>query len=463
MSVFCVSLTVNEAAADRPGYFDDYLLMEDESETFIRKIVYLLKEVFKYDREVVVYISGSQSPNAAASQNGDIIVNAGLIFQCDDVSELIAVLAHEVGHVVGGHVTMFMSQQSDFLRAGLVTILIGAATSFAVGNPAPLVAAMAGGQGVAVSMALGKLRQKENIADTRAAEAVRKLGWWPVFSGFVSIHKKLAAHVAISNEYFSTHPCSEDRIAKYNEFARSVKDKKMTPEVAVLLEDLQKWFVRIKLKLKALILPVEDLLELYKAPKNANERCALAIALYRANKFKDAINEIDKTISSSEGGVDAAYCTEIKAMSQINLRRCDEAADTCWHVLQYDRAPNVHRDLAIIFADAVVEGKITRHIKNAIKILKKVRATHESISAIMMLGQLHTLAGNNDEASLCAAETAALIGDAEAAVHHAKKVSGNGSTSARSKAGDIVKTLDESQSSLKPRSADNYVREGVVD
>ena len=177
---------------------EDYIIMDDETETFLCEIVNSIKRGMGYESEIKVYISTDQTLNAAAIQSGDIVVNAGAIIQSANYKELIAILAHEVGHIEGRHIPLLMSHMKDFMKAGLVPALIGGAVAAIAGNPAPLMFGVLGGQSISQGMALGKMRQKEEIADTKAADALKKLGWY-LFDGCLDMHKKLASKSFVYN------------------------------------------------------------------------------------------------------------------------------------------------------------------------------------------------------------------------------------------------------------------------
>lgn len=396
--------------------------MDDETETFLQSVVFKIKEAIKYEPEIKVYISSSQVLNASAIQSGDIVINAGAILQCENVEELIAILAHEVGHIAGSHIASYLSSQPDFMKAGLVTMLIGATAAIFANDPTPFAAGLMGGQSMATGMALSKMRQKENMADSKAAQAVKNLKW-PVFKGFVSIHEKLGSSSGVYNVYLSTHPHSEDRISKFRSFQQADEGKTFPEENIKLLSKFQKKFETIKTKIRALIWPTNTSLSFYANPKNNSEKFAKAIALYKSNQYEKSVKLIDELIENHDEDTDLGYYMEIKSMCLINMKQCKNAAISAWDILQNDKKIKIHRDLAIIYADAIVDGELgAPHIERAIKLLKKVlfKNKHDP-SATNLLGQLYSLGNQPEKASLYAAEFASIMGDHEMALHHAKK------------------------------------------
>ena len=430
------------------AFAEDYVIMDDETEVFLSEIVGKLKDALGYKSEVKVYISSDRSINAAAIQSGDIVVNAGALIQSSDYREIIAILAHEVGHIEGRHIQLFISQTRDFVKAGLVPALIGAVTAICSGNPAPLIAGMAGSQSMTQGMALSKLRQKENIADTKAAEAMKKLKW-PIFEGFVSIHKKLENKSFAYNEYLSTHPLPEKRISKYNEYLEQSKSWQVSEKTKATLSRFEKTFARIKLKMNALTAPKDSLKALYQNPKNENEKYARAVVLYRMGRYSESLNlmnELDKNDNDI-----SAYFAEIKCMALINMKRCSESAKVATEALKNIRRIKDHRDLAVIHAEAVIAGNLINQVPEAIKNLEKVLFPKEDdLSVLTELGKLYSMSKQDSKASWCAAKSSFLIGDFKLAKFHAKRAMSSSDKSIRMKAQDVLNSIDESEKDNSP-------------
>jgi predicted Zn-dependent protease len=418
------------------GGSEEGVLLDDEIECFITEIVNEIARALGFKQEIPVYILNSQSLNAAATENSCIIINAGAILQCADVRELIAIIAHEVGHIDGRHIITLHAHMANANSAGLVTMLVGAAVAAVAGSPAPLLAGILGGQTVATKMTLSKLRQKEGIADTRAAQAMEKLRW-PIFQSFISLHEKLDKG-GVYDLYMSTHPAPADRRSKYATWLIEQAKWIVPQQVYAQLNRYQITFERIRAKVSALTHTTEHVLASTARQRNANERYSRAIALYRDCKYQEACAIIDRLIAeAAANGVDPAYYIEIKAMCLIRLKQCKTVAEICWPILKKDSGERIHRDLGVIYADAVVEGSLREHIQNAINILKKIKLHRRDLVYVShMLGELHTLNGQNDEASLCAAEIPLACGDHKLALWHAKKALSSKRTAIRAR--DII-------------------------
>jgi predicted Zn-dependent protease len=418
--------------------------MDDETESLLMEIVVMIKEALEYHIDINVYILYNQSLNAAATQSGDIVVNAGVFLQCDDVYELIAILAHEVGHIAGAHIATFIAGQGDRARHGLVATLIGAAAAIAAGNPAPLIAGTAGGSSIMMGTTFRELRKRENIADTKAAQAIIALGWEMVFPGCVSLHEKLSRNSGgIYNVYLSTHPLPQDRIDKYKKYTRDSEGKTWTQKVQSLMARFQRKFAILKHKIRALVLPVDTLSAMYARAEDFGERYAKAITFYRAHKYESASTTIDGLVEKADQA-DVGYLMEIKAMSLACMKKLAVAASTCWTILVDDKPTKVHRDLGLIYAHAVVEGKLKNHASQAIKVLSRINAVKgDDVSVISELGALHFMSGDTDKASLCAAKVSSLLGDPKTAIFHAEKAAKSTNEVVKRNAKDISSSQKE--------------------
>lgn len=154
------------------------------------------------------YIVNSDIVNAFAVPGGHIYVNRGLVEATDNMSELAGVLAHEVGHVEERHSAQQMERlQGANLGLSLAYILIGRAPTGVER------AAIDVGGGVVFS---SYSRQAENEADETAVALLVSAGIDP--EGLVTFFGKLleqrSRRPGQVEQWFSTHPLTEDRIAR---------------------------------------------------------------------------------------------------------------------------------------------------------------------------------------------------------------------------------------------------------
>jgi len=153
------------------------------------------------------YVVNADQINAFAIPGGHVYVNRGLIERTRNMSELAGVLAHEIAHVEHRHGVEQMEQmQSANLALTLGYVLLGRAPS--------------GLEEAAINVG-GSLyfarhsREAENEADASAVTLLANAGISPqglptFFNVLLSDRQRSPSSV---EQWFSTHPLTEDRIA----------------------------------------------------------------------------------------------------------------------------------------------------------------------------------------------------------------------------------------------------------
>ncbi|MCB0323037.1 MAG: M48 family metallopeptidase [Bdellovibrionales bacterium] len=163
----------------------------------------------------VTVLDGDEIVNAAATRGNQIFVWSGMLQKVDSEGELAAVLAHEVAHVLAGHV---VPDQAELFNRMLAQ-LAGAATGALAAKQSPGLANVAGGlaektvQGVIVNPytqrmeleadTIGLFLMADADYDPRAA-----LDFWRDSGSSTS---KVAA-------FFSTHPLSSERLQRLERY-----------------------------------------------------------------------------------------------------------------------------------------------------------------------------------------------------------------------------------------------------
>ena len=182
--------------------------------------------------------------NAFAMPGGFIGVNSGLIVSSGSESELAAVLAHEIGHVVQRHIARGMTQQSQtgvVMMASMAAALL-AALAGGGGNLAMGVAAF--GQAAAINRQLGFSRDAEREADRAGFQMLTKAGYDP--EGMVRMFSRLMGAARLNEgmgggAWASTHPLSIERMSDIQNRTRS-----MSAARHVDSDDF--WYVRAKMR-----------------------------------------------------------------------------------------------------------------------------------------------------------------------------------------------------------------------
>ncbi len=155
------------------------------------------------------YLIQSPQLNAFAAPSGMIFFFSGLILQMNSENELIAVLAHETGHVVKRHIAAG-AKTGIYANAAALGLAILGATLGGSAAPALITGALAAGK----SVNLHYNRQHEQEADLCAYQWMKKMGRNPAAE--LSMLKGMRRIARYRREklpqYLLTHPNPEERM-----------------------------------------------------------------------------------------------------------------------------------------------------------------------------------------------------------------------------------------------------------
>lgn len=159
--------------------------------------------------------------NAFAIPGGHVYVHTGLIQNADNASELAGVMAHEISHVLARHSTEMISRQYG------LSIIAGAVLGQNPGQLAQIAAQLVAGGALARFS-----REAEREADNIGIQAMAAAGYNP--NGMASMFEELLEHrqgqPSRVEQFFSTHPLTEDRIRDARNRAQQIGNRGITDE-----------------------------------------------------------------------------------------------------------------------------------------------------------------------------------------------------------------------------------------
>lgn len=297
------------------------LLRDAETEAFFRDIGTPLMQAAGLDpRAVSIGLVGSPEINAFATLGQSVYFYTGLLVAADDVLEVQGVLAHELGHVAGGHAVRFNEGAGPATNISLLSLVVGAALLAAGAGDAGMAALMAGQQ-AAQGKFLAFSREQESRTDQAGASYLEKAG--VDGSGMISFFKELQGQeyrlaIPQDNSYNRTHPLSGERISAL-EFVvgKSPHFGKGADPV------LQARYQRIRAKLIGYVSEPKDTLKAYPLSNtSAPARVARAYAFHKMAEPDKAIAELDALLATSPRD---PYLLEMKGQVLLESGRVDEA------------------------------------------------------------------------------------------------------------------------------------------
>lgn len=167
----------------------------------------------------VYVLDDDQTFNAAATKGNYLFVWTGLLKFARDDAELASVMAHEIGHVLAGHTAGTPAEEVGGMVAGVA----GAAAEVAARSD-PRVAAFAGIARAIVELGLNAAivnptKQRHELeADQIGIYLMADAGYSP--QAAIDFWEKIAKDPKLSSNglgFLSTHPSSNDRLAKLRE------------------------------------------------------------------------------------------------------------------------------------------------------------------------------------------------------------------------------------------------------
>ena len=143
----------------------------------------------------------------------NLFLNTGLLMRSEDPSQLIGVVAHEVGHIAGGHLSRVGTAQRKATAEMILAAVLGAATAV-VGAPGLGTAIIAGGQSYAQEGLMRFSRGQEQAADQAALTYLERAGVSArgLAEFFRILENQNVLAVSRASPYVQSHPLTRDRI-----------------------------------------------------------------------------------------------------------------------------------------------------------------------------------------------------------------------------------------------------------
>lgn len=316
---------------------------------------------------ISMYIVNDDAINAFVMGGSNVFINTGLIMQSDTPEMLIGVIAHETGHISGGHLVRTTSEMERAQLQALLGTLLGAA-AMAGGAGDVGAAVMSGSQNIAMRNMYSFTRANEEAADQAALSFLDELGISA--SGMLQMFEILRKQEyrkigSDSDPYTRTHPLSKERIMHMrNHIAQSPIPAGKVPEEYKQLQQ------RMLGKLEGFLDEPIRILERYPASDTSiRARYARAVAYHRLIETDKAIAELDALLEQSP---DDPYFNELKGQILFESGQMDGAR------MAYSKAIELMPDAPLIRAEL---GRVLLAGENAADLPAAIHALEYATSA----------------------------------------------------------------------------------
>ncbi|MDP6781197.1 MAG: M48 family metalloprotease [Alphaproteobacteria bacterium] len=348
------------------------LIRDEEIETTIRSWSAPIFHAAGLDPgAVAVYIIPETALNAFVSGGQKIFLTSGLLMRSESPGQVKGVIAHETGHIAGGHLARLQEALKYAQLESIIALVLGAGIIAGSGGEAGAAggAVVMGGQEIAGRNLLKYTRGQEAAADQAAMSYLDRTG--QSSKGMEDFMRILAQHEAIyvgrGDPYMRSHPMTRDRVEVIgNHVANSRWSDVPEPPQSVLAH------ARMRAKLLAFLEPLDRTLKEYpESDTSLPARYAQAIAYYRKGNLARALPLVGGLIAEHP---DDPYFHELRGQMLFENGHLAEA------VQSYKVAVGLKPDSALLLTmlaqaqlelnDPAQTRAATAHLIEAVKLEK---------------------------------------------------------------------------------------------
>jgi len=363
----------------------------------------ILKAANLGGRGVRVILVNSQSFNAFVDGRR-IFINTGAIMQSETPNEIIGVIAHEAGHIAGGHQDRLREQLSRARTMAVIGMLLGVGVGVAGAASGSSGAAGAGG-GIAMGsneMAMRSLlsyqRTEEITADRLAVNYLNATG--QSTKGMLDTFQRFASALSLSgtqiDQYRISHPLPRERIANLEELAKKSPNYNKTDSA-----NLQLRHDMARAKIAAYSNNMGALQRMFKAnPGGLPARYGSAITTYLNGSARSAIPKFEALIKEQPKN---PYFHEMMGEVLIKANDAQGAAKAFQRAVALDTRKSPL--LRMSYGRALMLTGTKANMPNAIKELKAgIAADPEFPGGYGYLAQAYGQSGDMARADLATAD-----------------------------------------------------------
>lgn len=352
--------------------------------------------------QVKIILVQDNSVNAFVAGGSNIFFFTGLIEMTDGPGELIGVMAHELGHISGGHLIRGQEALEQASYESIIGTLLGLGTAIASGDAGAVGAGSLAGNSIAQRRFFKKTRTFESSADQAALTSMKRAGMNP--EGLKTFLRKLQGQELLpsnqQSEYVRTHPLTRNRV----DAIAAALEKPNVPQG----DFPPQWYEqhkRMKAKLTGYINPGHVAWQYDDRDHSIAADYARTLADYRQNNIDSALKRVNSLIRTEPKN---PYFHELKGQMLLDFNRLDES------ITAYQTALKLKPNAALIripLAHALIQtaGGNNAQLITAIDHLKRaIQQEPRSTRAHRLLATAYGQNGQSALAELHLAEEALL-------------------------------------------------------
>lgn len=388
-------------------------------------------------QNITMRIVKHESFNAFVLDGQNVFIHTGALMQSDTPNQVIGVIAHETGHIVGGHLAQLRDRIARDQTKSILIKLLGIGLMVAGGGGGVTGAGtgvLAGGDQMLIRSLLADRRAQESSADQagmRFLEATKQSGkgMLETFERFAQ-QEYISASGSTQDAFVRSHPVATDRLAQLRRrvAASPYADKKDPPELQ-LRHDL------MRAKLAGYLERPQIVMNRYRRnDQSLPARYARTIATFFGQGIRAGLPQVDQLIHDQPKN---PYFHELKADFLMRSGRAHEAIAPLRTALKLSgNAPLI----AVRLAQALDGENDKSSVNEVISLSRRSLLNDKNPHAYRLLASGYAKLGRLAEADLAIAEAHFLEGNIKQAKIFARRSQRglkNGSPEGL-RAGDIV-------------------------
>jgi len=360
-------------------------------------------------QNIRIVIINDRGFNAFVADGTRIFVNAGALMESKTPNQIIGVMAHETGHIAGGHLSRMREQIARAQTLSIIAMLAGigamvAASRSGQTNIGDASVAIMGPQAAIQRSLLSYVRSQEEQADRAGVKFLTATQQSP--KGMYETFKRMADQVLFLSRgvdpYMQSHPMPAERVAALEEFAKTSPywDKVDPPELQ-LRHDLA------RAKLAGFLDRGETVARRYPpTDQSLAARYARAIATYRHADLRSAVAQIDALIQAQPNN---PYFHELKGQALLEGGKPAEAIPSLRRAVQLAPQPAL---IQVLLAHAINSTNNPKLADEAIALLQTAMVKEPEVpEGYAQLAMAYGRKGDLARADLASAQSAFTRGD----------------------------------------------------
>ena len=356
--IFCVFVALPARAAS--------IIQDTEIESTIMEIIKPVTDAAGVPN-AKIRIVNDDNFNAFVMGGTDIYIYTGLLTRIRTPNALRAVIAHELGHTIGGHMAQLSARMESEMRRTMMIQALGIGLMLAGGNPSLGAGVMAGASGIAKQSMLAFSRDEERVADDMGFDLMVRAGYNP--NGFVDVFEQMndmTSHIESRiNPNAINHPLTSERLKNVRDKLanKDIKSKKFKSDTNAI----NKQYDMVRAKLVGYLDDATRIKTLY---PNDNKSDAAIYARAIANMRWGNLNGAAiGTQTLTARNPNNPYFYELLGDLEYRYGHYDAAVDAYEHALKLrSDSPQIETALALVLVersgagDSARAAELCRHV-----------------------------------------------------------------------------------------------------